>query len=158
MFADDGDTTDQDKVLFDITAGDTNGNFGIRSDGSIFVQTALDREETESYSLQVRAAEKSDATSSSFATVSITVTDLNDNPPLFDQPSYSVSVSEGSPLSQVILTGVSASDADTGTNAQFVFSLSGSPVFTLQPTTGKLYCVTAYRAVCYISLVCQGTW
>ena len=138
MFADDGDTTALDKVVFDITAGDTNGKFRIGSDGSIFVQTALDREQTDSYSLQVRAAEQSDATSSSFATVSITVTDLNDNPPLFDLTSYSVEVSEGSALQQVIPTGVSASDADSGTNAQFVFSLSANSVFIVQPTTGML--------------------
>ena len=143
MFANDGDTTDLDKVLFDITAGDTNGNFRIGSDGSIFVQTALDREQTDSYSLQVRAAEKSDATASSFTTISIAVTDLNDNAPLFAQSSYSVDVSEGSPLMQVILTGVSVSDADTGANAQFVFSLSASSVFTVQPTSGKL-CFSGY--------------
>ncbi|KAI6648491.1 protocadherin Fat 4-like [Oopsacas minuta] len=139
VFADDGDTTDLDKVQFDITSGDAGGNFGIGSDGTITIQTALDREQDVSYSLQIRAAEISDATSSSFAAVAITVLDINDNSPVFDQPYYAVEVSEGAPINLVVYTGVSASDTDDGTNALFSFSLrTVSPVFSIDAMTGNL--------------------
>ncbi len=49
------------------------------------VSAALDRETTTSYVLEVQG---SDGTNSATATVSITVTDVNDNPPVFSPKSY----------------------------------------------------------------------
>ena len=109
----------------------------IDSDGVISVQTALDREQDPSYSLQIRATEISDSTSSSFVTVAITVTDINDNAPMFQQSSYSVDVSEGAGLQLVVYTGVSATDADTGNNALFEYSLSTTSSFSVEPLTGN---------------------
>ena len=77
-------------------------------------------------------------TSSSFVTVAITVTDINDNTPMFQQSSYSVSVSEGAALQQVVYTELSAIDADTGNNAVFEYSLTtASSVFSVEPLTGN---------------------
>lgn len=77
-------------------------------------------------------------TSSSFVTVAITVTDINDNAPMFQQSSYSVSVSEGAALQQVVYTELSAIDADTGNNAVFEYSLTtASSVFSVEPLTGN---------------------
>lgn len=77
-------------------------------------------------------------TSSSFVTVAITVTDINDNTPMFKQSSYSVSVSEGAALQQVVYTELSAIDADTGNNAVFEYSLTtASSVFSVEPLTGN---------------------
>lgn len=53
--------------------------------GDIILIAELDREDRDSFELLVQA---SDGTKSTNATVSITVTDINDNTPMFDPTSY----------------------------------------------------------------------
>ncbi|XP_077999715.1 cadherin-23-like [Glandiceps talaboti] len=55
--------------------------------------------------------------------VSIYVTDVNDNAPVFDRPSYTEDVHENETIGTTLLT-VSASDADSGTNGEFTFSIT----------------------------------
>lgn len=54
--------------------------------------------------------------------LTLLVLDVNDNTPIFAEPEYSISVTEGEELDQVLLT-LSASDADAGTNQQIFFFL-----------------------------------
>ena len=54
--------------------------------------------------------------------LTLMVLDVNDNTPIFAEPEYSITVTEGEELEQVLLT-VSASDADTGSNQQIFFFL-----------------------------------
>lgn len=56
-----------------------------QSSGQILLAATLDRETTPSYSLLV---EGSDGTNTVTATVSLTVTDINDNAPVFNPTSY----------------------------------------------------------------------
>lgn len=61
-------------------------NFQIDADsGTILLRTSLDRESVDSYVLLVKA---SDGSLSATATVSVTVTDANDNAPLFGTAAY----------------------------------------------------------------------
>jgi len=53
--------------------------------GEILLAGALDRETTPSYSLLVKA---SDGANTATATVTLTVTDVNDNSPVFNPASY----------------------------------------------------------------------
>ena len=72
----------------------------------------------------------------------IRVTDSNDNPPVFSQPAYDVSVSEDVPA-DVELLRVRASDGDE--RARLSFSVYGSVdpasmrLFRVNPGTGALY-------------------
>ncbi len=54
--------------------------------------------------------------------LTLLVLDVNDNTPMFAEPEYSITVTEGEELEQVLLT-LSASDLDAGTNQQIFFSL-----------------------------------
>ena len=56
------------------------------------------------------------------AQVTVFISDLNDNPPVFQQTSYSVQVSEALPENSTILN-VLATDADYGSNAEVVYTI-----------------------------------
>lgn len=58
----------------------------------------------------------------SFTVVNINIEDLNDNSPVFSQPTYSGSVDENSALTTNILQ-VAGTDADIGVNADLTFSI-----------------------------------
>ena len=59
-------------------------------------------------------------------TVLVSVLDVNDNPPIFSQASYTTSIFDNSPIGSSVAM-VAASDMDVGTNAQIWYSiLSGS--------------------------------
>lgn len=74
--------------------------------------------------------------------VFIRIQDSNDNPPIFSQPAYDVSVSEDAPVDLELLR-LRASDADE--RARLSFSIYGSvdPVsmrlFRVNPGTGVVY-------------------
>ncbi|XP_043212632.1 cadherin-87A-like, partial [Amphibalanus amphitrite] len=75
------------------------------------------------------------------ATVTVAVSDLNDNPPRFSQDAYVAQVSEMSPPGTIITT-VSAGDRDSGLFGLegIVYQLSGagSERFTIDPRTGTV--------------------
>ena len=80
--------------------------------GMIFVVQPLDREDQPVYELTVIAFDLGEPPLNDTATVIIEVVDINDEPPVFDQEDYFVTVSENTPLDTVILT-VFAEDSDT---------------------------------------------
>ncbi len=55
----------------------------------------------------------------------ISVIDANDNTPVFEKPSYDLSVHESTPTATPLLS-VRAVDADSGDNGRVTYSLSGS--------------------------------
>ena len=108
---------------FFITGGSGIGIFAIDPQtGDIITETILDREAENFYYLTVRATDLGNSSLSSFALVNISILDINDNPPIFSDGSYTASVPEnrigGFEALQVI-----ASDADINENAELRFSL-----------------------------------
>ncbi|XP_040903717.1 protocadherin gamma-C5-like [Toxotes jaculatrix] len=87
----------------------------------------LDRESFSHYNIEITATDSGSPPLSSKKTIPVTITDVNDNPPLFTQPSYNVYLKEnGVPGS--ILYSVSASDLDFGENAKISYSILDSKV------------------------------
>ena len=85
-------------------------------------------------------ARDNDAPSSLSGTVSILVyvTDVNDNIPVFPRPYENVTVGENVSLDTVILT-LSASDDDSGSNAEIAYSIVDSQVpFVVNSSTGEV--------------------
>eukprot|EP00731_Ephydatia_muelleri_P030787 Em0022g301a len=99
-----------------------NSAFAIdQSSGSVTTKTsALDRETTPSYVFSVQATDG--PFSSNATTLVINVTDVNDNPPIFQSSSYETSIDENYPTGIPFLT-VIATDADVGVNAQFIYGI-----------------------------------
>ncbi|XP_016139838.1 protocadherin-1-like [Sinocyclocheilus grahami] len=83
------------------------------STGVISVTTALDREEFEQITVYIQATQQDDASKTANAVVSVTIEDVNDNPPEFDQDQYTVSIPENSPQGQFVLQ-TRVTDLDLG--------------------------------------------
>uniref|UniRef100_A0A3B3ID93 Cadherin domain-containing protein n=1 Tax=Oryzias latipes TaxID=8090 RepID=A0A3B3ID93_ORYLA len=87
----------------------------------------LDRESISDYSIEVTAKDSGTPPLLSTKTIPVSITDVNDNPPVFTQRSYNVYLKEnGVPGS--ILFSVSASDLDSGENAKISYSILDSKV------------------------------
>ncbi|KAM6999940.1 uncharacterized protein LKV04_004877 [Tautogolabrus adspersus] len=87
----------------------------------------LDRESFSEYNIEITATDSGSPPLSSKKTIPVSITDVNDNPPVFTQPSYNVYLKEnGVPGS--ILYSVSASDLDFGENAKISYSILDSKV------------------------------
>ncbi|NXW09235.1 PCDGE protein, partial [Fregetta grallaria] len=104
-------------------------------DGSKFAELvlrrALDREREQSLRLVLTALDGGEPPRSGTAQLCINVTDANDNPPVFAQDRYRVSLREDAPPGSPVLN-VSASDADAGTNARITYGFGETAAKVLQ--------------------------
>ncbi|XP_035824656.1 protocadherin Fat 3 [Aplysia californica] len=136
--------TDLDSAAFgpvaqSIVSGNTDGDFAIDPVSGIVRQVKLlDRERTDSYTLILKATDQNNV--SSTATLTIAITDINDNDPAFSQPVYEFNVDHNTGMG-VSIGNLSVVDADDAVNAETdvviddagvtgIFSLSGLQVET----------------------------
>ncbi|XP_073778556.1 protocadherin beta-16-like [Danio rerio] len=89
------------------------------------LQTPLDREKHDHISLILTAFDGGDPRMSGTMKIHVSVLDANDNAPVCSQSVYKTSIAENSPKGTV-LTTVSASDADQGSNSRITFSISST--------------------------------
>lgn len=84
--ATDSDAGSNGEVRFSITAGNEDGVFQIEPiSGKITVHGKIDREKTASYTLTVMASDQGKPAMKTKKDFYITVEDVNDNPPIFDE-------------------------------------------------------------------------
>ncbi|XP_076729999.1 protocadherin gamma-C5 isoform X21 [Maylandia zebra] len=94
---------------------------------ALITSGVLDRERFSEYNIEITATDSGSPPLTSKKSVLVTITDVNDNPPVFSQPSYNVYLKEnGVPGS--ILYSISASDLDFGENAKVSYSILDSKV------------------------------
>uniref|UniRef100_A0A669BW84 Cadherin domain-containing protein n=1 Tax=Oreochromis niloticus TaxID=8128 RepID=A0A669BW84_ORENI len=89
---------------------------------SLLVDAPLDRETVSIYNVNIIANDKGIPPLTSTSVVSIHVSDVNDNAPLFTEAVINVYVNENSPVGAVIKR-VTATDADIDQNSQISYSL-----------------------------------
>uniref|UniRef100_A0A3Q3EQX4 Cadherin domain-containing protein n=1 Tax=Labrus bergylta TaxID=56723 RepID=A0A3Q3EQX4_9LABR len=89
------------------------------------LQKSLDREKQEEIFLVLTAVDGGQPNLSGTAQIHVTVLDVNDNAPVFTKTIYKAAISENSPKGTVI-TRVSASDADKGSNSKISYSISNA--------------------------------
>ncbi|XP_053110313.1 protocadherin Fat 1 isoform X2 [Hemicordylus capensis] len=92
------------------------------STGLILTARALDYEKTQQHTLLVRAIDSGMPPLSSDIIVTVDITDLNDNPPVFNQLLYEANVSELAPRGHFV-TCVKASDADSSDADKLEYSI-----------------------------------
>ncbi|XP_032878328.1 protocadherin Fat 3 isoform X3 [Amblyraja radiata] len=119
-----------------------DGFFSIdKYSGIISLEKALDREQQALYNLTVRATDQGTTWKlSTFATVTIIVLDINDNPPVFGRRDYLTTVPEDVALGTEILT-VYAASKDIGANAEINYNIrSGNEhgKFRIDPRKGTI--------------------
>ncbi|XP_045886278.1 protocadherin gamma-C5-like [Micropterus dolomieu] len=122
------DSGDNGKVTLQLPKGSTFNLKPSFSDNYALVTSgALDRESFPEYNIEITATDSGSPPLSSKKTINVSIADVNDNPPVFTQPSYNVYLKEnGVPGS--ILYSVSASDLDFGENAKISYSILDSKV------------------------------
>ncbi|XP_047456102.1 protocadherin-8 [Mugil cephalus] len=96
----------------------------LRADGvkyaELVLMKELDRETQSSYTVELIATDGGNPHRSGSTKITIRVSDFNDNSPVFDQNSFSVSLPEDAPVGTVILD-LNAVDADEGLNGEVVY-------------------------------------
>uniref|UniRef100_A0A8C5PY13 Protocadherin 12 n=1 Tax=Leptobrachium leishanense TaxID=445787 RepID=A0A8C5PY13_9ANUR len=107
-----------------------NGNSYI-----LLTNALLDRERWEEYNLTIEAQDQGNPMFTATKSLKIHVSDVNDNPPIFERMSYEVSLAENNLPNTYLLT-VNAQDIDSGMNAKITYSIIdslilGSPVSNL---------------------------
>uniref|UniRef100_H3C5U4 Protocadherin-related 15a n=1 Tax=Tetraodon nigroviridis TaxID=99883 RepID=H3C5U4_TETNG len=112
--------------------------FLISENGSIYTKVRLDRELQSHYDLVVEASDGAVDPRRTTLTLSIQVTDIDDNSPVFSQQNYVVNVPENSPVGTVVLN-LSATDADLVSNVTYrIRTDAARQLFSLNPITGEL--------------------
>ncbi|KAF3692560.1 Protocadherin Fat 3 FAT tumor suppressor -like protein 3 Precursor [Channa argus] len=123
-------------------ANSAGGSFSIdKSSGIVVLERVLDREVQPAYLITVRASDQgSPLPLSSLVNVTITVLDINDNPPVFERRDQLATVPEDVGVGTEVLR-VYAASKDIGTNAEITYSIrSGNEhgKFHIHPLTGAI--------------------
>ncbi len=130
------------------TLKSSNANFfSLVTDGD------LDRERESEYNISVTCADEGVPSLSSSVTLSLQISDVNDNAPVFDKSSYEASVQENNTPGLSIFT-VRARDADFNQNARVSFiledsSVNGVPVSSLVSVSADSGVIHAVRSFDY---------
>ncbi|XP_055874669.1 protocadherin Fat 4-like isoform X2 [Biomphalaria glabrata] len=115
-----------------------NVPFGISSNGTLYNTSNLDREKQDKYEFIISATVTNKEDLFSWALVKVEVTDVNDNPPVFDDSEKTVTVPENT---NQTLTQLHATDPDLGLNNKVTYILSDPnsfPEFRIDAGTGLL--------------------
>uniref|UniRef100_A0ABM5G9W9 Protocadherin gamma-B5-like isoform X15 n=1 Tax=Pogona vitticeps TaxID=103695 RepID=A0ABM5G9W9_9SAUR len=108
----------------------------------LVLQKTLDRESEQTLHLFLTAIDGGEPSKTGTAQIWINVTDANDNPPIFTQDFYTVSLKENTPVGSFVVQVV-ASDLDEGFNAQIKYYFNNIPVnavekFSLYSSNGTI--------------------
>ncbi|XP_055799096.1 protocadherin alpha-C2-like isoform X1 [Salvelinus fontinalis] len=111
----------------------------------------LDRETTSAYNVTLSATDGGTPPLSSQKTIQVDVADVNDNPPRFEQTSYTVYVTENNAPGASLCT-VKAQDSDVNENARITYTVlndnnHGIPVtsyVSVKADTGEAYALRAF--------------
>ncbi|XP_015248433.1 PREDICTED: protocadherin Fat 4 [Cyprinodon variegatus] len=127
-------------ITYSITSGNDEEYFALNSKtGVLSLARPLDYEEQQQYELRVSASDGGWISKTSYVSVTVQVTDVNDNPPVFDPDEYFPYVQENVPSGTTVLK-MNATDRDSGLNAviAYVIQSSDSDLFVIDPNTGTI--------------------
>lgn len=135
---------------YNIVSGNVNNAFRLSShrerDGVLYLDLQingfLDRETTAVYSLVIEALDGGTPPLRGEMTVNITIQDVNDNQPIFNQSRYFAVVPENATVGTSVLQ-VFATDNDAGENGQIEYSINRRQsdrdnMFRIDPITGQI--------------------
>ncbi|KAM7000103.1 protocadherin gamma-A11-like isoform 18-T18 [Tautogolabrus adspersus] len=133
----------QQNVLFKLVPS-------IKNYYSVVSTGQLDRELVSDYNITITATDEGSPPLSSSKTVQLSVADINDNPPVFEEQSYSAYVSENNKPGST-LCSVSARDPDWRQNGTVIYSLlsgevNGAPVSSYVSVNGDTGVIHAVRS------------
>eukprot|EP00066_Takifugu_rubripes_P026190 XP_011615456.1 PREDICTED: protocadherin gamma-A12-like [Takifugu rubripes] len=123
---------------------------------SLVTTGQLDRELVSDYNITISATDEGSPPLSSSKTLHLSVADINDNPPVFEEESYSAYVRENNRAGST-LCSVSAGDPDWRQNGTVIYSLlaaevNGAPVSSYVSVNGDTGLIHAVRSFDYEQL------
>ncbi|XP_069892079.1 protocadherin beta-1 [Dipodomys merriami] len=137
-----------------------------RNSYSLVTGRSLDREDVSGYNITLVAVDTGPPNLSTETVIEVLISDINDNPPVFQEDSYILTVRENNSPA-VFIGKVHAEDLDLGENAQVTYSLlppkSGDlSVFayiSINSDNGKLYALRTmdYEAIQDFQFVVKAT-
>ncbi|XP_036097828.1 protocadherin-23 [Molossus molossus] len=143
--AQDPDEGRNGRVTYSILSGNENMAFMLdESSGFLTTACSLDYEIKTQHILTLLALDDGIPTLSSSQTLTVTVLDVNDEAPVFQQHLYQASVKENQNPGEFV-TKVEAMDRDSGVNSKLRFEImpgASSELFEINPDTGELVTAT----------------
>ena len=139
IYAKDNDTGVNGQLVYSLVlqAADQN-TFIIDQNGRLYTKSALDYETKKEYNFQVFVRDSGSPSLNATVYVTITVLDYNDNHPVFVLPTPdNITIPENT-ASGTQLGTVSATDRDSGSNAQIEYFVYPAGIATVNKTTGIL--------------------
>lgn len=131
---------------------------------ALIVSNPLDREKVSLYEVTLTAKDMGSPSLSSQVTITINISDVNDNPPLFLNQDFNTFILENNELGHLLYT-LSAFDRDEGNNAKFTYSLAEyhlgsvpvSSFVSVNPISGLIYatCSFDYEQVNVFEIIVQ---
>ncbi|XP_019772654.2 fat-like cadherin-related tumor suppressor homolog isoform X8 [Dendroctonus ponderosae] len=125
VLASDADGPEHSKLKY-VLSGDGSESFFLdKNTGDLKTIMYLDRENQSKYMLTAHVHDKEHSTWECSSQIELVISDLNDNPPLFSLPYYSVALPEDVEVGTLV-TKIHATDADIGINRKIKYSFIDS--------------------------------
>nr|DBA30686.1 TPA: hypothetical protein GDO54_006640 [Pyxicephalus adspersus] len=126
-------------------------NPAFMGDFSLTVNGPLDREKKDFYEVNIYARDEGSPFLSVTKTIRVEISDVNDNPPHFQQSIDTIFIKENNPPGSHVYTA-SASDPDIGHNSFITYSITDSTIdgipissyITINPENGKLFAFASF--------------
>ncbi|KAK7496158.1 hypothetical protein BaRGS_00012568 [Batillaria attramentaria] len=138
--ATDSDSGSNSDVTYSLTSGDPSGTFSLDPvKGTLLLVGTLYVRVTPQYVLQVKASDGGIVQQTALTAVTVNVVDVNDHRPVFTEQSVDVPVDRTAAVGQM-LTTVTATDDDLGSNAQITYIITAGNtggLFAVDGATGE---------------------
>ncbi|XP_061398166.1 cadherin-related tumor suppressor, partial [Musca vetustissima] len=138
--------TDRDEgpngmLHYAIAGGNERSEFKVDAEtGAVIILEPLDYDSIQEYHLNISVQDLGFKPKTAIAQVTVIVTDINDNPPLFNQSEYHAFIAENKPPQSFVFKA-QAKDKDSPKNAIIRYSInggSGKSFFAINPSTGVI--------------------
>ncbi|XP_053575575.1 protocadherin gamma-B2-like [Bombina bombina] len=147
----DKDSGENGEVICQITDTTFKLSSSTGSYYKILTTKPIDREKKPQHNITVIATDKGSPPLSTTKAITLDISDVNDNPPIFEKPSYLIYVSENNSPGTSIYS-IHASDLDFEDNSKLTYSIfntimEDSPLslyISINPVTGVLYAQQAF--------------
>nr|XP_034959204.1 protocadherin beta-16-like isoform X2 [Zootoca vivipara] len=114
----------------------------------LVTQQPLDREKVSEYNITITATDQGSPRLTSTRILHVQISDVNDNPPVFEKPFYEMQLRENN-IPGLLINSVHAVDLDTAQNAKVTYSLLPGKVndgptsayISINSETGNLYAI-----------------
>lgn len=134
-------------IRYAISSGNERKEFAVNEvSGAVSILESLDYDVVQEYHLNITAADLGFKSRSTVAMLTVTLTDINDNPPRFNQTEYHAYLPENSAIESFVFK-CHATDKDSPKNAVIQYSIaggSGRDLFSIVQSTGVITAKTSF--------------